>query len=108
MITSAPKLCDVETIPNPVPLFGLYTIGYCLSDREGDVRVACYAIRTSPDIPTPTCEQVVATGGVLNGCFVSGAIRSTNPAGNYTLIAYFEDRAGNHSNVVETAFSIAP
>ncbi len=107
-ITSAPKLCDVEVVPNPVPLFGLYRLDYCLSDREGDVSQACYGVRTGPDPPLETCEAVVSTARPLNGCFASGAIRSTNPAGNYSIILYFRDRAGNRSNVVEAAFRIAP
>lgn len=107
-ITSTPKLCDVEVVPNPVPLFGLYRLDYCLSDREGDVNMACYGIRTGPDPPIETCEAVVSTARPLNGCFASGAIRSTNPAGNYSLILYFKDRAGNRSNVMDVAFRIVP
>jgi hypothetical protein len=107
VLSSTPKLCNVEVVPNPVPLFGSFRVRYCISDIEGDLRQACTAIRTSPEEPLPVCELVTVIGGTINGCFNSNQQLSTLPAGNYGLIVSFDDRAGNRSNIVETGFRIS-
>lgn len=106
-ITSAPKLCSVEVVPNPVPLFGFFRVRYCLSDSEGDLRQACIAVRTSPQEPLPVCAAVSVAGGRVNGCFETNQQASTQPAGSYGLILFFDDRGGNRSNIVETGFRIS-
>jgi hypothetical protein len=106
-ITSVPKLCDVEVVPNPVPLFGAYDVRFCLSDLEGDLQQRCLAIRTAPaPTPVPNCVPVQAAGQRINGCFRLGEQRSTQPAGQYAVVLHFEDRQGNRSNTVEAPFNV--
>jgi hypothetical protein len=105
-ITSTPKLCSVEVVPNPVPLFGSFGVRFCVSDFEGDLAQRCIGIRTSPQAPLPTCVPVSTGGGTINNCFQSDAINSTQPAGSYGLLMYFDDRGGNRSNIVEVGFNI--
>jgi hypothetical protein len=106
-ITSVPKLCNVEVVPNPVPLFGVYRVRYCLSDNEGDLRQACIGIRTGPQPPIPTCEPLTTGGGRINGCFESTQRPSTEPVGSYGFIIFFDDFSGNRSNTVEAPFTIS-
>lgn len=105
-ITSTPKLCNVSIVPNPVPLFGNFRVRFCLSDLEGDLAQSCSGIRTSPQPPLPTCEPVSGSGGTVNGCFESNTRTSTQPAGSYALLLFFDDRGGNRSNTEEAGFTI--
>jgi hypothetical protein len=105
-ITSAPKLCSVEVVPNPVPLFGAFLARFCISDLEGNLTQLCIGIRTSPQPPLPVCEPVSFGIGTVNGCFDTAPTQSTQPAGSYGLLMFFDDRSGNRSNVVEAQFSV--
>jgi hypothetical protein len=105
-ITSAPKLCSVEVVPNPVPLFREYRVRFCLSDREGDLSQRCQGIRTSPMDPILTCQPLAGTGQTINGCFELGPLTSTEPAGNYAFVLRIDDRLNNRAGPVEAPFSV--
>lgn len=104
-ITSVPKLCNVEVVPNPVPLFGTFAVHYCLSDREGDIQQLCLGIRTSPMDPIPNCSSVAPAGHRLNGCS-QFAVQSTEAVGDYAVVLYFQDSQGNRSNVAESPYAV--
>jgi len=106
-VTSAPKLCDVEVIPDPVRFQDFFHLRYCLSDREGDIVSACLVIQpvTAPPI-LPTCRSLQPGFDLINDCFEGGPIRATNPAGEYEAILYVEDARGQRSTVEAALFYI--
>jgi hypothetical protein len=111
LISSVPKLCNVEVVPNPVSRSYGYSIYYCLSDLNGDVNQFCLGIQTSPDQPILKCDPVVPLvppGEMINLCTYTGLIAFTNPVGSYVAYVQFRDWAGHRSNIETASFQVIP
>jgi hypothetical protein len=111
LITSVPKLCNVDVVPNPLSRSYGYQIYYCLSDLNGDVNQFCLGIQTSPDPPILKCESVlplVPPGEMINLCTYTGLITFTNPVGSYVAYVQFRDWVGHRSNVETAPFQVVP
>jgi hypothetical protein len=109
LLTSVPKLCDLDILPNPVRLGGSVRPSFCVSDLEGDINQFCFAIQTSPQMPTLQCRAVPESGSTINGCGTTTAdIRITEPVGSYMFLLQFADRAGNRSSVESAPFQVVP
>jgi hypothetical protein len=110
LISSVPKLCNVDVVPNPVSRSHAYYIYYCLTDLEGDVNQFCLGIQTWLDPPPILqCQSVVSPGSTINFCDEIGPFAFTNPVGTYVAHVQFIDRRGHKSNQAETApFSVIP
>jgi hypothetical protein len=110
LISSVPKLCNVDVVPNPVSRSHAYYIYYCLSDLEGDVTQFCLGIQTWLDPPPILqCRSIVPPGGTINFCDQIGPFAFTNPVGTYVAHVQFIDWVGHKSNQAETApFQVIP
>lgn len=105
-VGAVPQLCHVQVDPAIVPLFGTFRIKYCLADLDGDVIQLCVGIQTLPLPPPLVCTPVSPTGRIVNQCFTSAPVPSTNPAGNYVLHLEARDRAGHRSGTQTAQFSV--
>jgi hypothetical protein len=107
-VTSTPKLCSLTVRrAGNVGSTGYVTVGFCMSDLEGDVDKLCVGVAFAGGTPQIQCDFITPAGSRINGCVETDPI-PVGPRGliaNWTLGFNVGDRAGHVSNTVVTNFS---
>lgn len=106
-VTSTPKICNVQLIPDPVLEAAAVFIRVSVADLEGNVNQLCLGYAPVGTTPSLQCEEIEPGIGTINGTYDFGPFDPPAP-GTYSGILRFIDSTGNHSNDLTTDFVVVP